>query len=60
MGLLKGAEKGRTQKQKGALLEFVKQGFAKAKAYRVKELLRCVRRAESRQAAKCFHVSPMP
>jgi transposase len=50
--VLKGAEKGRTQNQESALLELVEQGFATAKAYRVKELLRWVRRAESKQAAK--------
>ena len=50
--VLKGAEKERTQHQENALLELVEQGFATAKAYRVKELLRWVRRAESKQAAK--------
>jgi transposase len=50
--VLKGAEKGRTQNQENALLELIEQGFATAKAYRVKELLRWVRQAESRQAAK--------
>jgi hypothetical protein len=50
--VLKGAETTRTQNQESALLELVEQGFATAKAYRVKELLRWVRRAESKQAAK--------
>ncbi|WP_141721121.1 transposase, partial [Desulfoplanes formicivorans] len=50
--VLKGAEKKRTQNQENALLELAEQGFATAKAYRVKELLRWIRRAESRQAAK--------
>jgi transposase len=48
----KGAETIRTQNQESALLELVEQGFATTKAYRVKELLRRVRRAESKQAAK--------
>jgi transposase len=50
--VLKGAETIRTENQEHALLELVEQGFATAKAYRVKELLRWVRRAESKQAAK--------
>jgi transposase len=50
--VLKSAEKGRTQNQERALLELVEQGFATAKAYRVKEILRRVRRAESKQAAR--------
>lgn len=46
--MLKGAE----TNQESALLELVEQGFPTAKGYRVKELLRWVRRAESKQAAK--------
>jgi len=38
--------------QENALLEFVEQSFTTAKAYRVKKLLRWVRQAESKQAAK--------
>ena len=43
--VLKGAEKKRTPHQENALLELVEHGFATAKAYRVKELLRWVRPA---------------
>ncbi|SMP83323.1 Transposase, partial [Desulfonatronum zhilinae] len=50
--VLKGGEKGRTEGQENALLELVKQGFATAKAYRVKELLRWIRQAETKQAAR--------
>jgi hypothetical protein len=50
--MLKGSEKICTENQESALLEFVEQGFATTKAYRVKELLRWVRRAVSKQAAK--------
>lgn len=50
--MLKGAEKQRTQNQENALLELAERGFATDKAYRVKELLRWMQRAESRQAAK--------
>ena len=49
---LKGAEKIRTQNQASALMELVEQGFAAAKPYRVKEVLRCVRQAESKQVLK--------
>lgn len=51
--VLKGAKKQRTQNQENALLELAERGFATAVAYRVKELLRWVRRAASQQAAKC-------
>jgi len=50
--VVKSAETIRTQNQENALLELVEQGFSAAKAYRVKKLLRWVRRAESKQAAK--------
>jgi transposase len=50
--VLKGADKKRTQNQANALLELVEQGFATAKAYRVKELLRWIPRAESKQAPR--------
>ena len=50
--VLKGAENGSTQNQESTLQKLVNQGFATAKAYRVKELLRWVRQAESKQAAK--------
>ena len=50
--VLKGAEKERTQHQENALLGLVEQGLAAAKAYHVKELLRWVRRAESKHADK--------
>lgn len=50
--VLKALETPRTAHQEDALQELVESGFATAKAFRVKELLRWFRKAETKQAAK--------
>lgn len=50
--VLKAMESARTERQENALHELVESGFATAKAFRIKELLRWFRKAESKQAAK--------
>ena len=51
-GVLKGCETAKTQTQAEALQELESEAFATAVAYRIKEQLRWVRRAETHQAAK--------
>ncbi len=50
--VLKGLETRRTEEQKEALKELEERGLATATAFRVKELLRWVRLADTKQAAK--------
>jgi len=50
--ILKALETSRTDRQEDALQELVESGFATARAFRVKELLRWFRKAETKQAAK--------
>ena len=50
--ILKTLETSRTEEQEAALKELEERGLATATAFRVKELLRFVRQAETRQAAK--------
>ena len=50
--VLKAQESARNTIQEDALQELLERGFATAQAFRVKELLRWVRRAETEQAAK--------
>jgi transposase len=50
--VLKGCETAKTQTQAEALQELESEAFATAVAYRIKEQLRWVRRAETHQAAK--------
>jgi transposase len=50
--VLKGLETPRTEEQEAALKELEQRGLATATAFRVKELLRWVRQADTRQAAK--------
>jgi transposase len=50
--VLKAQESARNTMQEDALQELLERGFATAQAFRVKELLRWVRRAETEQAAK--------
>lgn len=50
--VLKALETPRTNRQEDALQELVESGFATARAFRVKELLRWFRKAETSQAAK--------
>lgn len=51
-GVLKGRETAKTQTQAEALQELESEAFATGIAYRVKEQLRWIRRAETSQAAK--------
>lgn len=50
--ILKGKESSRSSLQKEALLELEMAGYATAKAFRVKEMLRWVRQAQTKQAAR--------
>jgi transposase len=50
--VLKALETSRTETQEAALRELEERGLATATAFRVKELLRWVRQADSRQAAR--------
>ena len=50
--MLKGLEARRTDEQKEALKELEERGLATATAFRVKELLRWVREADTRHAAR--------
>lgn len=50
--ILKGEEKTKTAKQQEALEELENSGFATAKAYRIKELLRWIRKTTTAQGAK--------
>lgn len=50
--VLKGQETAKTDAQEQALLELENSGFATATAYRLKELLRWIRAADTPQAAK--------
>jgi transposase len=50
--VLMAQERNRTAGQADALRELVEGGFATAKAYRVKELLRWIRKAETKRAAR--------
>jgi len=48
----KGSETAKTQKQTEALKELESEAFATGVAYRIKEPLRWIRRAETSQAAR--------
>jgi transposase len=50
--ILKGKEKIKTERQQEALEELENSGFATAIAYRIKELLRWIRHAETAQGAR--------
>ena len=50
--MLKGYETAKTQTQAGALKELENEAFATGVAYRIKEQLRRIRRAETSQAAR--------
>jgi transposase len=50
--VLKGEEKAKSDKQQEALNELEMSGFATAKAYRIKEMLRWIRHATTAQAAR--------
>lgn len=50
--LLKGEEKAKSDKQQEALNELETSGFATAKAYRIKEMLRWIRYSTTAQSAK--------